>query len=257
MEELYATALRMRGLGNPAAARQICRALLAARPHHREALDLLAELCCEAGDMDEAAELCQRALALMPEDPAALAVLGEVYLGCGRVDDAITVLRRSVEAGAEVARRHARLATALRRAEQHDAAVASYARAVACDDAAPWMSIEFALFLVALGRDEAVFGVLDAAAAAFPGEPRLWWMLADRLRSSGRPYAAASAYHRAVACGPELFGVHYDYATLLAELGRTATAMWAARRAQALDPEHPMIGPLLRRLAPRREAASA
>lgn len=249
MEKQFAAALEMRGRGNFAAARQICRAILIARPRHRGALNLLAELCYAAGDMIEAAELCQRVLAFAPDDSAALAVLGEIYLDCGRLEDAITVFRRSVAVEPGVARHHARLATALRRAEQHDGAVESWGRAVACDDAVAWMSLEFAMFLAALGRDAAVLDVLDAAAAAFPDEARVWWMLADRLRADGRADAAAGAYQRAVSCRPRLFGAHYDFATLLAELGRTTAALEVARRAQSLDPDHPMIGALLDRLA--------
>lgn len=248
MEEQFAIALRMRASGNAAAARQICRAVLIARPEHRDALNLLAELCFESGDADEAAELCQCALALDPRDPAALGVLGEIYLDCARVADAVTVLRLAAEAAPDAAHRHARLAVALRRAEEHDAAVSSYARAVACRDATARHFLDFATFLVVLGRDDAAIAVLDDAVFAHPDEPRLWWMLADRLRACGRRAAAAGAYRRATACRTRVFGALYDFATLLSELGRDGAALRVAQRAQEVDPRHPLIGDLLRGL---------
>lgn len=251
MEKQFAIALRMRETGNVAAARQICRALLIARPRHRGALNLLAELCFECGDAAEAAELCQCVLALDPRDPAALGVLGEAYLECGRIADAITVLRLAAEVAPDLAHRHARLAAALRQAEEHDAAAASYARAVSCDDAVARHFLDFATFLLSLGRDAAAVAVLDDAVFAHPEEPRLWWMLADRLRAGGRTQAAAGAYRRAVACRPGVFGALYDFATLLSEQGRDGAALRVARRARELDPANPLIGELLRGLGAR------
>lgn len=251
MEKQFAIALRMRENGNVAAARQICRAVLIARPRHRDALNLLAELCFESGDAAEAAELCQRALALDPRDPAALGVLGEAYLDCGRIGEAVTVLRCAAEAAPARAHRHARLAVALRRAEEHDASVASYARAVSCDDATAAQFLDFATFLVNLGRDPEAVAVLDDAAFVHPEEPRLWWMLADRLRACGRTEAAAGAYRRAAVCRPRVFGALYDFATLLAELGRKTAALRVARRAHEVDPGNPLLGELLRDLGAR------
>ena len=42
-----------------------------------------------------------------------------------------------------------------------------------------------------------------------------------------------------------MFGVFYDYATLLLELGRADAALSAARTAQAVEPDHPMAASLL------------
>ncbi len=144
------------------------------------------------------------------------------------------------------ARCHARLASALRRAEEHDAACASYGRAIACKPGDQSHFLEFATFLITLGRDPEAIDVLDEATQLYPENPRLWWMLADRLRAAGRRDAALGAYRRGTACRPRVFGVFYDYATLLLELGRADAALDAARRAQAVEPDHPMAASLLR-----------
>lgn len=207
---------------------------------------MLADLCQRGGDPEEAVEVCLRRLATDPCDPRASFILGEARLVQNQLAEAVQAFRTAAENAPGDCRCHSRLANALRRAEEHDAAIASYARAIACKPADPSDFLEFATFLITLGRDREAIEVLDEAVILSPENPRLWWMLADRLRASGRRDAALGAYRRGTACRPRVFGLHYDYATLLLELGRADAALKVARSAQAVEPDHPMAATLVR-----------
>lgn len=246
MDTKFEAALRACAMGNLAGARQICRAILIVEPEHREALIMLADLCQRGGDAEEAIEVCLHRLATAPDDPRANFILGEAWLSQKRVAEAVQSFRVAADLAPKDGRCHARLAAALRCAEEDDAAIASYARAIACKPADQGHFLEFATFLITLGRDAEAVDVLDDATQLFPENPRLWWMLADRLRLSGRREAALGAYRRGTACRPRVFGVFYDYATLLLELGRADAALDVARNAQAVEPDHPMAANLMR-----------
>lgn len=246
MDTKFDAALRACAMGNLSGARQICRAILIVEPDHREAQIMLADLCQRGGDAEEAAEVCLRRLSAAPNDPRANFILGEARLSQNRIAEAIQAFRIAADLAPRDARCHARLAGALRRAEEHDAACASYARAIACKPAEQSHFLEFATFLITLGRDAEAVDVLDEATQLYPENPRLWWMLADRLRARDRCDAAIAAYRRGTACRPRVFGVFYDYATLLLELGRAEAALDVARNAQAVEPDHPMAANLLR-----------
>lgn len=246
MDTKFEAALRACAMGNLAGARQICRAILIVEPEHREALIMLADLCQRGGDAEEAVEVCLHRLAIAPDDPRANFILGEAWLSQNCVAEAVQAFRVAADLAPRDGRCHARLAAALRRAEEDDAALASYARAIICKPAEQSHFLEFATFLITLGRDAEAIEVLDEATQLFPENPRLWWMLADRLRGSGRREAALGAYRRGTACRPRVFGVFFDYATLLLELGRAEAALDVARNAQAVEPDHPMAANLMR-----------
>lgn len=245
MDREFDAALRAFAAGNYGGARQICRAILATHPTHRDAVHLLAELCLKGDDAEEAGDLAIGLLEADSGDVRAWRMLGEARLSQRRYAEAVEALREATELAPQHGGGHARLAAALRRAEEHDAATASYARAIACKPADPSHFIEFATFLITLGRDREAIDVLDEAAQVNPANPRIWWMLADRLRACGRREAALGAYRRGVACSRGIFGLYFDFATLLLELGRGEAALNAARKAQAAEPDHPMVHDLV------------
>ena len=115
--------------GKLAEAHALYRAVLAAKPDHREALKACALVAFRLDAADEAAALLQRAVALEPDDAGAHNDLGNVLQATGRVDAAIGAYRRAVERDPERAETHLNLGQALRAKGDLDGAAEALGRA--------------------------------------------------------------------------------------------------------------------------------
>ncbi|WP_405232919.1 YaiO family outer membrane beta-barrel protein [Lentisalinibacter salinarum] len=91
--------------------------------------------------------------------------------------------------------------------------------------------------------------LLREALAERPGDPALRFRLAQVLRWSGEPEGALAEYEALLDAYPDNVDYVYGRALTLAQLGRDAEALEAARRAARLAPDYEAVRQLERRLA--------
>jgi len=186
----------------------------------------------EVGRLDRAEEMYREALALDPSDPRVLINLGAVLARAGRADEAERVLltaldrdpryapfvwnnlalarlvagdpegalrffERSIEAAPGDADVHANAANALLALGRHEEALARYDEALGRGTARALPTrLGRALALSALGRGKEALAETESVAAAAPGVPEAWAVLAEVAAATGEPERAEEARAR-------------------------------------------------------------
>src|SRR5687767_7710984 len=96
IDSAYTLALEHHRAGRLAEAEAIYRQILAQRPDHAKALEMLGVLSLQRDEPRAAVELLERATSLSPHDPHAWINLGEAYRGIARDDRAVDALQRAI-----------------------------------------------------------------------------------------------------------------------------------------------------------------
>lgn len=171
--------LRARALqrgGNVVAAQALCRALLAQRPHHSDALCLLGQLLVQDEHFGAAVLLLRRAAALGADAVETNHDLARALIGCGRDDEAIPVLQIALRKSPTQVSIVQLLASTLHRRMRFDEARALLGDAV-----------------FQLGATTAATDLLEYWANLMPDDPAPAHRLAA-MRDSAPPARAADEY---------------------------------------------------------------
>jgi MSHA biogenesis protein MshN len=164
--------------GDPARAESLFRELLASRPGHVRARELLAGLYVETGRMTEAIALLDRGLALAPGHRGTSLLLARLLTDQGDETRARTILDAALTAHAADADLNALAAALDARAGRNEQAIARYRAVLAArpGDGRMWLGLGVALEALGEQRDardafqRARLAGLDAAATRFADE---------------------------------------------------------------------------------------
>jgi len=193
------------------AAERACRAVLARDPERRDALNLLAVLCCQTGRLEEGIALSHQVLATAPDDAQALQTLGDaLHLQLDFVGAAAAFSRAIVVRGKQWPL-CAKLAAALLQAGRRPEAIAAFRDALS------------------LGAPERV--ARDCAVAEFE------WGL--DLYRQGRRDDAILAYRSALVRRPDLALAHCNLGVALQEQGQLEAAIACYEAALGHAPAYP------------------
>jgi predicted TPR repeat methyltransferase len=162
--------------GNVAQAQVLCRAALARRPDHPDALCLLGQLLTRAGKFGEALPLLLRAKAANAADVEVSFYLAQALIGLGRDDEAVAVLVGASHGRAVHVRMTKVLASALHRLGRVDDMRATLGDAV-----------------FRLGATPAAMELVEHWLSLIPGDPAPAHRLAA-MRGDAPPARAADAY---------------------------------------------------------------
>ncbi|MDC7788116.1 tetratricopeptide repeat-containing glycosyltransferase family protein [Rhodoplanes sp. TEM] len=256
----FGTALSHYRAGRLGPAETACRALLAREPAHRDAVNLLAVLCCRAGRLADGAALARRALAIAPDDLQALELLGDALDALkDHAGAADAFLHAAAQKGCR--RFHLKAGASLHHAGRFEEAVEQYRAVLASGEATATDITEYGLVLTALARTETAVAAFQAALKVAPREARTWAYLAEQLALLGRTDEAISAWDVVLALRPGDAGAHYDRARQLHLAGRDEAALGGVDRALLLDPAaeraHGLRSAVLWQLGRFEEAAEA
>ena len=230
-DDRYETAARLYRADRTEEAEQAALALLAMRPGHPAALNLLGVLLRRRGQLGEAQALLEQATQRDPDAPAAWVNLGNLYIELERAADAVACYRRA--AAAEPAPERLRLiGVALARDHRHAAARAALAEALAAGAEPSAVQADLARAWFAEGDAEAALACLRDAEA-----PDLLCLRADILRLSGHAKAALAVLEAVLARDPTHRGALLAMAEALLAVEDRAAANAHYRRALALAPD--------------------
>ena len=247
------------------------RAVLRDDPDEPDALNLLATLLLERGELDPAIALLTRALLMEPDFPEALSNLAQARRQAGDATAAEALARRAIRRDPELAEAHFNLgralidlgndagaAVALRQADalapgqvetlvhlgnafgrlsDHAAAADTLAAVLTVAPDRVDVMINLGIALTVLGRLEAALHWLDQAAARQPDNAAVHAARATTLRRRQDLAGSIAASRRALELAPERADIWLRLSSNLAAIGQFAEAEACCRRALTLEPD--------------------
>ena len=270
--QAFAEGLRLHEQGRLAEAGKLYAAVLAARPDHFDALQMLAVVKHAKGELPEALRLISQAMKLRRPSPQillnygmilhalsrsdeAIATFdqalkqkskfaeahnnrGAVLSALGRQDEAIESLRKAVALKPDYADAHYNLGSALRELGRHDEALESFDRSLK-------LRPDFAKAHNNRGASLEALQRLEDAAAAYACAIELDRSFADALKNRGRVLLqldrgqeAIDAFTTALRLKPDDADTWYLRGRHLIDLGRNDEALADLAQALALKPGH-------------------
>jgi protein O-GlcNAc transferase len=191
--------------GHYAEAEQLCAAVLAARPDHFSALQILALAQSRCGNFAAALSTCEKALAIRPDCAQTLHARGAVLQELERFEEALASYDRALASGRDRAETHYNRAVILHELRRYGEALASYDQALA---------------------------IRPAHASSFQNR-------GNTLHALERFEEALDSYDKALAIEPDRAGAFNNRGYVLQELKRHSEALASFETALALDPAHP------------------
>ncbi len=229
--EIFARAYQLHQAGQPRAAEDLYRQVLAANPNYADAWHLLGVVAYQTGEYESAVQHISRAIALHPSQSVFHSNLGNALQALGKITDAIESYRQAVQLDPQIPDYYNNLAAALQKQGKLEEAVIHFRRALslAPSDAEIHSNLAAALFKHGL-PDEAV-DLYRRAIQINPRLPEVHYNLGNALRCQQQFEQAAASYRRALELNPELAVAHDGLGTALRSLGRLEEAAACHRRA--------------------------
>jgi Flp pilus assembly protein TadD len=214
-------------------------AAVAIRPTYAEALNNLAGIRADQGDLAAASSYLTTALAAVPDHVESMATLAVVRTREGRLDEAIRLFERARALRPESADVRNGLAFALSRAGRLSEARAELEAAVRLAPDDPELRANLGLLIGDQGDLEGGMRVLREAIRIAPGHARSHYGLGLLLHEAGRPADAIASLSAAISRDPSLADAHHELGRALASLGRvgeSVAALETAVRLRSTDP---------------------
>ena len=203
--QALAQALELHRAGRLAEAEPLYAAILAVRPDHFDALQMLGLIKLARGQPAEALHLMSAAMRARKPSPQVLLNHGLVLNALDRREEALESFDQAIKQKSKFAEAH-----------NNRAAV-----------------------LAALGRDEEALESYRRALAITPAYPDAHYNLGNLLRTLGRHDDALKSFDRALALRPNYADAHNNRGMVLMLLKRDEEALTSFERALAANPRHP------------------
>ncbi|WP_206997995.1 tetratricopeptide repeat protein [Trinickia mobilis] len=206
------------------------------KPGNQKQLDTLLQQALalqQNGALAEAEELYREILAIRPKHFDALQLLGALSLQAGRLDDGIAFLKKAASINGMHAPIHSNLAFALNAKEQYKEALASANRALALMPNFADALNNRGTALGALDAPAEALASFDRALALKPGMPEAWNNRSCVLRDLDRPAEALTSCDQAIALRPSYAEAWSNRGNALSDLNRPQEAEQSYRQAIA------------------------
>ncbi len=212
--------------------------ILAAAPHHVDALHLLGVVRHQQGRNDEALPLIGAALEFAPRNVAILSNYGLALSALGRHDAAVAAFDRALALDPKHAAALNNRAADLKELERYDEALASCERALAIAPDFADAHCNRGIVLLKLDASEEALASFDKAIAIDPADARAHSNRGAALQALERFEEAVASCDRAIALRPNYAGAFHNRALALIELGCHDEALAAFQEVFAVDPGH-------------------
>ncbi|GAB7521465.1 tetratricopeptide repeat protein [Paraburkholderia sp. 2C] len=185
----------------------------------------------------EAEDLYREILALRPAHFDAIQLLGALSLQTGRIDEGIELLKKAVLINGKHAPLHSNLAYSYNTQRRFSEGLASANRALTLQPGLVDALTNRGNALAGLGRATEALASFDKALALQPGFAQAWNNRACALRDLNRPMDAIASCDQAIALQPGYAEAWSNRANALSDLNRAVDAQANYRRALELAPE--------------------
>ncbi len=229
---------RLYSIGRFDQAERVCRQLIAARPNHADAHNILGVTLHALGRSKEAVAAIRRAVRLAPNASSYLANLGEILRQCAQLEEAEQALNAALSLDPANAQALNNLGIVHYERKDYDAAIALYRRAL---DANPGM----AEALNNLGNALRLAGDAEGATTAYQDAlmarenyAEAYNNLGTLLHQDGKYDEAEHALKKAIAITPRYVEAHDNLANLLISQAREVDALRVLGDALAFAPRH-------------------
>lgn len=218
-------------------AEEIYREILAQRPRHFDALQLLGALALQTGRVEEGAQLLQRAIDIDGTQAPLHSNLAFALNALGRPRDALASASRALALKPGFPDALNNRGMALAALDRPDEALASFDQALAAkpDFAAAWNNRSCALRDLGLAAE--ALASCDAALKLRPNYAQAWSNRGNALSDLNRPLEAQASYARALELAPDFVDACNNLGLTFVDLNRHADALESYERALALAPE--------------------
>jgi tetratricopeptide (TPR) repeat protein len=236
IDTLLPQALALHQNGASALAEELYREILALRPRHFDAVQLLGTLALQGGRFDEGIELLRRAIAIEPKQAVIHSNLSFAFNALDRFDEALASATRALALKPDFVDALNNRGNALARLDQPVDALASFERALALkpDSAEAWNNR--ACVLRDLGRASDAVASCDQAIAWRADYADAWSNHGNALSDLNRPGEAQASYRRALDLRADFAEVWSNLGLTLVDLGEHANALQCYERALAIKP---------------------
>jgi tetratricopeptide (TPR) repeat protein len=208
VEQVFALALQHQRSGHLAAAADLCRQLVEARPKHAEGLHLMGIICHQEGDLVAAIDYVRRAIKAKGTVPVYHSNLGEMCRQAGRLDEAIAAGKRALELQPNLPPALNNLGIAYFDREEFTVAERYYRRALALDPNFPEAHNNLANALRQQHKFEEAIPEYTRAMELKPGYADAAANLGSVLHIRGRFEEAISSYRWALTLDPQQANAH-------------------------------------------------
>lgn len=234
--------------------------VIAANPHHFDALHLAGIIAAQARFFDQAVELIARAVAVDPRSAAAHFNLGNALADLGRLEAAAAAYDAALALAPREAEVHNNKGNALWRLGRFDAAIKSYEAAIAVNAGYAEAHNNKGNALRDAKRAEEALASFAAAIRLNPAFAEPHNNTGNALKDLGRLDDALAAYNRAIALKPDFAEAFSNKGNALRDLKRLIEAAASYRRALALKPDfadaHYNLGATLRLMKEPQQAVA-
>lgn len=192
----------------------------------------------KAGNFAKAAEICKTLLASGRGVPDALNLLAIIEVDNGNLEHGVSLLDKSLAANSAQPTAHCNRAFALAKLERHEEALASYDRAISLKPDYLKANSQRAKLLVAMQKPEQALAQFDEIIRLMPENAEAYASRGNLLKHLDRNVDALASYDAALRHNPGLPEVHNNRGKVLRDLGRYAEALASYDRAIALRPNY-------------------
>jgi tetratricopeptide (TPR) repeat protein len=220
-----------------AEAEELYREILALRPKHFDAIQLLGALALQGGRFEEGVDLLKRAVAINGMQAPIHSNLAYAFNALHRYQEGLASANRALALKADFVDALNNRGNALAGLNLPADALTSFERALGLrpDMAQAWNNR--ACVLRDLGRPADALASCDQAIALQPNYAEAWSNRANALSDLNRPQDAQASYQRAIELAPAFADAWNNLGLTLIDLNQHAEALQSYERALALKPD--------------------
>jgi len=213
------------------------REILALRPRHFDAIQLLGTLALQGGRLDEGVELLKRAVAIEPRQAIIHSNLAFAFNALGRFEEGLASAERALALKPDLADALNNRGNALAGLARPVDALASFERAIALKHDSPEAWNNRACVLRDLGQPAEAVASCDEAIAIRRDYADAWSNRANALSDLNQPAEAQAGYRRALEIRADFVEAWSNLGLTLVDLGEHADALQCYERALAIQPD--------------------
>ena len=237
LENLLREAVELQQNGALAEAETTYREILALRPRHFDALQLLGALALQAKRYEEGVQFLTRALEIDSRQAAVHSNLAFALNALGRHEAALAAANRALALKNGFVDALNNRGVALAGAHRPDEALANFDQLLAAKPDFPEAWSNRSCALRDLGLAEEALASCDKALALRPNYAEAWSNRANALSDLNRPLEAKDSYERALAASSGFADAWNNLGLTFVDMNRHADALACYERALALAPD--------------------